>query len=300
MTNEVISEEGVNLRAHVSKAMRAAWGVAFGAFVGCELLMVLSSGVQMGYGVNSDAEGFGLMGFGEHWFWQCAYSLVAAGFAGAAAGLVSRRCGVGVGISASVPLVFISAITVYLGVTNLAESADTESIRFDISGSRVGVSAVLSFLMPIAAALAGRLGVNSAQSNFDLFDRRSGTWLGVRWYNAIWLYHMATYVVETCAVALVYIERPFWSLELASWLRGGGIMQELLLLIPAGFIAVNLSCIYLGIDGIRRAYRQLSGLDSWVGPVRVAIYGLGMPILARFVVFALRYILAEVLATEGP
>lgn len=255
--------------------------------VGLHVLMSFSTGVQLALG--DPQEGFGLIGFSTHWFWQLIFSVGAAGIAGGIAGLIARRWGGPIGGVAALPLTGASVFVLILEALSRTE-ADGAAIDFDIATSSLIVSGLLTIAQPLVAWICGRRTVKIAQEFTGLFDGRRGTWLGVSWYNMLWLYLMSTYWLTALAETLVYLEKPIWMIEKMSWSSSQGILHELAMLIYAVYIAILLGALKISFDGIKRAYQWLSGLAPWPGAARVFAHGVLLPTFVRVMVALGRYL----------
>ncbi len=248
--------------------------VLVGIVTGAVLWAAIQAGVKFNYEEEAPLENWGFLFWGEHWLIRLLWSLAATSVAAFLAGLVARKEGPLIGILSALPTTFV-----WFACIPLWSIGGSLTGGWNFSDLSLG-NKILTLAAPVGAVFCGyffgRSGQNYAFSASAHFDKRPHTFLGIKWYNHLWVPLVLYAIVLESAWAVDY--GLAW--VRAQWAAGFGLWA----FISSLFLMAIIGCLALTWEGLRRAYDYLSDrivdrtrVESAKGVIR---YGFGYVLLA--------------------
>lgn len=251
--------------------LRLCGAVASGVIWGYVLVESVKTGVALAVD-GRQPEGPAIVFWQEHWVWRTLASLAATGAAAFVAGMVARRRGVLVGILSGLPTAAYWGFVAYVGWTgDTLGLGDAEDLSL---GYRI-IAIVLALASVPCSVACAKEGTAYGHANAEHFDSRRGTFLGIRWYQFLWLPVLLHLMILTAAFGAVH--GSLWLI--AAWKTGLSVFS----IVPALFYLGMLGTLQLLATGAWRSYEVLAGFEECSATLavgRVLKFGFGYLIAA--------------------
>jgi len=258
---------------HKIGILRYLAAILTGILSGAIIIAAIMDGVSRNYSDEQTLVSWGFMYWGDHYIIRVLWSFVATAWGSFLAGLIARKNGKMIAVISSIPSIVLWTIAIFIWASGMELF---NLYQYEVPG--LG-NKIISFIIPVATIIVsiifGLLGEEISARYSDHFDSRRNSFLGIKWYNIIWVTIPLFLLVAQSAWAIDYA-LSWWKI---SW-GDVGIYN----IVPGLFLFGIISTLYFTWIGITRAYDYLSNYSEeyalGTAVKGVLLYGLGLPLLA--------------------